>query len=80
MEAIKEFLHKIDNYIQPITDAIQKFFGNGWYIIYICIFILLAIIILAGLITVFRKIPKFFFILFFILALISVVCYFLAYH
>jgi len=83
MEAIKTFLgnitDQINAVIQPLWDQLLSFLGQGMYVLYGAIAIVLAILILAGLIACFKKIPKFFFTIVVLLAIVVAVWYFLVY-
>lgn len=80
MKTIQNFIDNIGEYIQKVIDPIRTFLSHDWYIIYASILFLLVILLVAGLIIVIRKIPKLFFTLTFILALLCIICYFIAYQ
>lgn len=83
MDAIKEFIQNItekaNGFIQPVWDKIMGFLNSDMYVLYGAIAIVLAIIVLAGLIACFRKIPKLFITIIILLGIVVVIWYFFAY-
>ncbi|MBO4623455.1 MAG: hypothetical protein J5691_06230 [Bacilli bacterium] len=75
MDGIKEklmsFFSLLEGFIAKGVDFIRQLLSHGetkHYIIYGCVGVLLFILIFAGLIAVFKKIPKLFVFIVFILA------------
>ena len=83
LEKIKEFIspysEKVGEFIEPGISWLIDFFQKDLSIIYAAIAIVLLIVIIAGLITCFRKMPKFFVTILIILAIICTVWYFVVY-
>ena len=75
MDGIKETLMKffdlLAGFISKGVDVVRTLLAHGdtkHYIIYGCVGVLLFILVFAGLIAVFKKIPKFFIFIVFVLA------------
>ena len=83
LDKIKEFLNPysdmISEIIEPGISWVMDFLQKDLSIIYAAIAIVLAIIIIAGLIACFRKIPKLFITILIILSIICLVWYFVVY-
>lgn len=83
LTAIRDFINpyseKIDEIVEPVITKIIEFLFKGYNVIYLAIAIVLLIVLISGLVTCFKKFPKFFFILIIILSLISVLWYFFVY-
>lgn len=70
-EKLMQFFGFVEGYIARGVDFVRQLLSHGetkHYIIYGCVAILLFILLLAGLIAVFKKIPKLFIFIVFILA------------
>ena len=70
-EKLLQFFSLLEGFIAKGVDFVRHLLSFGetkHYIIYGCVGILLFILILAGLIAVFKKMPKFFVFIVFILA------------
>lgn len=83
-------LDKVKEFLNPYSDAVREFIqpGISWLmdflekdlsVIYASIAIVLLIVLIAGLIACFKKMPKFFITIILILAIISTVWYFVIY-
>ena len=83
MEKITEILtnltEKINGFIKPLWDKLLELLSKEMYILYGACAILLAVIVLAGIIACFRKIPKFFIFLIILLGIIVAIWFFLVY-
>ena len=83
MEKITEILtnltDKINGFIKPLWDKVLDLLNKEMYILYAAVAILLVVIVLAGIIACFRKIPKFFIFLIIILGIVVAVWFFLVY-
>ena len=80
MEKVKEIFNLIGGYIEMGLNHILDFLSKDLYILYGAIGVLLVIIVIAGLIACFKKIPKLFIIIVILLAIIVVAWYFLIYR
>lgn len=83
LEKVKEFLNpysdKVSEFIEPGVSWFKDFLQKDLSIIYAAIAIVLVIVIIAGLITCFRKMPKLFITILIILSIICLVWYFVVY-
>lgn len=81
MDKIKETISNLNtvvgSYIKDVIDKIASFFTAGYYLLYAVIGILLIILILAGLIGCFKKIPKLFIFLLIVLGAVGAIYWFL---
>lgn len=80
LEKIREFLSPygeiVGEFIEPVTSWLSDFFSKDFSIIYVAVALLLLIVFISGLVTCFRKFPRFFMFIFITLTLISVFWYF----
>lgn len=80
LDKIKEFLAPygeiVGDFIQPVTSWLSDFFSKDLNIIYVAIALILLIVFISGLITCFKKFPKFFIFLIILFSIISVFWYF----
>lgn len=79
MEKVKEIFNLIGGYIEMGLNHVLDFLSKDLYILYGAIGVLLVIIVIAGLIACFKKIPRLFIGLIVLLAIIVVAWYFLVY-
>lgn len=83
LEKVKEFLNpysdKVSEFVEPGVSWLKDFLQKDLSVIYAAIAIVLAIVIIAGLITCFRKMPKLFTTILIILSIICLVWYFVVY-
>ena len=80
MEKIKEIFVLISSYIEMGLNHVLDFLSKDLYILYGAIAVVLVIVVIAGLIACFKKIPKLFIIIVILLAIIVVAWYFLIYR
>ena len=80
MEKIKEIFALISSYIEMGLNHVLDFLSKDLYILYGAIAVVLLIVVIAGLIACFKKIPKLFIIIVILLAIIVVAWYFLIYR
>ena len=80
MEKIKEIFALISSYIEMGLNHVLDFLSKDLYILYGAIAIVLVIVVIAGLIACFKKIPRLFIIIVILLAIIVVAWYFLIYR
>ena len=80
MEKIKEIFALISSYIEMELNHVLDFLSKDLYILYGAIAIVLLIVVIAGLIACFKKIPRLFIIIVILLAIIVVAWYFLIYR
>lgn len=80
MEKIKEIFALISSYIEMGLNHVLDFLSKDLYILYGAIAVVLVIVVIAGLIACFKKIPKLFIIIVILLAIIVVAWYFLIYR
>ena len=80
LEKIREFLAPygdiVGEFIQPVISWLADFFSKDFSIIYVAVALVLLIVFISGLVTCFRKFPKFFMFIVITLSLISVFWYF----
>ncbi|MCR5422968.1 MAG: hypothetical protein K6E74_04950 [Bacilli bacterium] len=79
MEKIKEIFALISSYIEMGLNHVLDFLSKDLYILYGAIAVVLLIVVVAGLIACFKKIPRLFIIIVILLAIIVVAWYFLIY-
>lgn len=80
MEKIKEIFALISSYIEMGLNHVLDFLSKDLYILYGAIAVVLLIVVIAGLIACFKKIPRLFIIIVILLAIIVVAWYFLIYR
>ena len=79
MDKVKEIFEMISAYIERGVNFLLNLLSSDMYILYGAIGIILAIVLIAGIISCFKKIPRIFITLIFLLGIVVVVWYFLIY-